>query len=999
VAVALALTLWRVAVEMSVWRVTMLGRLALHRHGGSEPIYPTRMIAQLLARLAYPGRHRAPRVELVDEFYPDAGEEEGRTALRQVILRLRRMLEPRGIEPGSVLECGRQDVGLNPALCSSDVVEFDAAMDAASGLDGPEAVEALVHAVALYGGDLLPGVDAEWAAPERRRLRGRALDALLRLAGLCEEVSDYAGAANYALRAVAVDTYSQPAHLLLIRSAASMGDAAGARRHQAAMAKFWREELGSDLPAEAHAAAAGPSRIATRTPRPGLVPVPVSRFFGREAEVAEICRLLTPAPQRARLLTLTGPGGSGKTRLATEAAMALMEAYDGAIRFVPLADMTGPGSVAPAVARALGVPDSSDEALVGAISRAERPSAGCLMVLDSLEHVAAEGAALVETLLSRCPRLAVLATSRRSLSVQGERNLSVAPLETPPQSGPAERMAGYPSVQMLVDRIQARRPGFAVTDRNARAVAELCAWLDGLPLAIELVSAWAATYTPKEILARVDAGPTLLSNPSSTVAPRVASLQAAMEWSLNMLDARQRRFFAELSVFRGGWSVQAAEAICSGGNAVMMRTMQECSLVTATEVGGRMRFGMLETLRAFAAQRLRRPAADRVRGRHARWFAEMAERVVSQGSDSTVDGWPTSLEPDLRNCIAALQWCLREPGRAAEDLESGVRLAAGLWPYWGTMGRFDEAREWLTAAREAGNGARTAAYGSVLQGLGLTLTMGPPCAAALECGSESLAIARELGDATGEARALGSLAVIHQNRGETAAARSIFEQALEVAEATGQDDVALQALQGLALAAESDGEPGHAADRRRQALALARRIGNARHTAVALHNLGFLAWRSGELATAQSHLEESLTFCRELGDTYREARCLWGLGNIARAHGDGQRAQAHYRPMLALVQSGGHRVLRAPCLEGLAYVAEAHGNPERAASLLAHAEMLREAPGTPPAWPAVTEENAALRERLQTTMSEEAFRNARECGRALSTDEALHLAAEQASTA
>ncbi|MCX6360188.1 MAG: tetratricopeptide repeat protein [Armatimonadetes bacterium] len=980
---------------MGVWRVTMLGRLALHRHGRSEPVYPTRMLARLLARLAYPGRTQAPRVELVDELYPDLSEEEGRTALRQVILRLRRLLEPVGVEAGSVLECGRQHVGLNSALCGTDVAEFDAAMDAATGLVGSAAVEALERAVSLYGGDLLPGMDAEWAAPERQRLRARALDAILRLAAHCESGGDDAGAADYALRAVAADAYCQPAHLVFIRSAAAMGDAAAARRRLAAMEKLWRDEFGSDVPAEAHAAAAGTPRAATRMPRHGLVPVPVSRFFGREAEIAEIRRLLTPAPQRARLLTLTGPGGSGKTRLATEAAMALMDAYEGAIRFVPLADVSGPGSVAPAVARALGVPDSSDEALAGAIGNFERPSEGCLLVLDNLEHVAAEGAMLVEKLLSHCPRLAVLATSRRSLGVQGERNLPVAPLETPPEPAPPERMAGYPSVEMLVDRIQARRPGFALTDRNAHALAELCTWLDGLPLAIELVSAWAATYTPEEILARVDSVPALLSNPSSTAAPRVASLQAAMEWSLHLLDARLRRFFAELSVFRGGWTLQAAEAICGGGNAVTLRNLQECSLVTAGEVGGRMRFGMLETLRAFAARRLRRADADRVRGKHARWFAGMAQREVAQATDHSGHGWDTTLEPDLANCRAALHWCLLEPGRSAADIDSGVRLAAALWPYWFSVGRFDEGRTWLTAARAAGAGQRTAAYARLLQGLGLNASVGRPGPEAVEWASESLAIYRELGDAVGEAQALGSLGIVHQRRQEHAEARRCLEQALAAAQAIGHDEIALSVLAGLALAAEADGQPDQSTDFRRRALGLATKLGSKRYAALLLQDGGFYEWRVGDLHAARSSFEQSQTLFRELGDTYREVRCLWGLGLTALRAGDAPRARGIYHTMLDMVRCTGHRVLRAPCLEGVAHLAELHGKHACAATLLAHADMLREAPDMPAPWPAVTEDNAALSDRLQSALGEEAFRVAYGRGRAISSDEALQLASER----
>ncbi len=982
-------------MELDVWRVGMFGGLSLQGLGGSSPAYPTRRTAALLARLAYPGRRRFSRDELTEWLYPNAGADEGRVQMRQVLVRLRRLLEPEGVEPGSVVVSDREHVGLNPAALRTDVADFEAAMEAAIGLEGTEAEAALTRAVSIYTGDLLPSLDGEWVVYERQRLRNRALDALVTLAGLCESAGDYAAAADHASRAIAIDPLGQGAHVAHIRSAAAAGDAGGAQRHLAAMTRLWREEFGSDAPPAAYAAAAtvrrGSEQPVPHGVRRGRVPAPLSRFFGREAQVEEIRGRLAPGPEQTRLLTLTGPGGAGKTRLAVAAAAALMDAYSGAIRFVPLADVAGPGSVASELARVLGVPSSADEALAAAISNTLCLEAGCLLLLDNMEHVVDEGARIAEMLLSHCPGLAVLATSRRSLGVQGERRMAVAPLETPPEAAAAGRILEYPSVRMLADRIQARRPGFAVTDLNAPAAAALCARLDGLPLAIELVAGWAGMYTLEEMVSRLAVTPALLTSPSSAASSRVASLDAAMEWSLRLLDDGQRRLFAALSVFRGGWLMDAVEAVCGAGPA-RLRGLQECSLIMATATGGRMRFGMLETLRAFAEQRLEPAEADRVRGRHARWFAEMAERAVAQASDKVVEDWPTTLEPDLANCGAALQWCLREPGRSADDIDSGVRLAAALWPYWGVMGQFGEARRWLSAAHDACGDRRTAEHACVLQGLGLILAMDPGCAAALECGDESLAIARELGDPVGETKALATLGKIHERRGEMAEARSSFELALGAARANGLDDVALSVLLGLALVAEAEGESEAVADTQRQALALARKLGSKRYAALLMQELGLLAWRTGDLDTAQAHLEESLRHSRELSDTYCEARCLWGLGHVARAREDAPQAAGRFRAMLGLVRVAGRGALRAPCLEGLAHTAEAQGAHETAATLLAHAEMLREAPNLPPPTPGEMEAHAALALRLREALGEEAFLDARGRGRSLDPEEALRLA-------
>ncbi|MCX6360428.1 MAG: tetratricopeptide repeat protein [Armatimonadetes bacterium] len=973
-----------------------MGGLALHPWDGGAVVHPTRRTAGLVARLAYPDRPRISREELADLLYPDLDRDEGRTHLRQVLLRLRRILEPAGIAPGSVLKTGRDHVGLNPTAVITDVAQFDAAMDAAAGLEGEAAVHALARAAALYTGELLPDLDGDWFAVERRRLRERVIEALRNLAVAAEATRDYAAAGEHAARAIAIDPLNQTAHITVIRCAARRGDHAAARRRLAAMAKLWREEMGSEPPDEAIEAADAPTR--RRPPLDGPVPAPMGRFFGRSAELGRIAALLAPGEERVRLLTLTGPGGSGKTRLAIEAVTRLGAAYEGAVRFVPLADLPGPGGVASAVGRTLGLPAGSVAGLSVALSKGCSDGAGCLLVLDNLEHVADDAARMLARLLPSCRGLTVLATSRRPVGLAGERVLRVAPLESPAGAAVAEQAVRFAGVQMLADRIQAHRPDFEVTDRNARAVADLCARLDGLPLAIEIVAGWSGVYTPEEILARVESLPALLADPSAAAPARVASLQSATDWSLRLLDEDERRLFAELSVFRGGWRAEAAAGVC-GASPHALRALHNHSLITSVETRGRMRFGMLETLRTHAASLLEPEAADGLRGRHALWFAEMAERVVVQASADTVEGWPTALEPDLANCAAALQWCLLEPGRSAEDTASGVRLAAGLWPYWGSVGRREEARKWLTAARLAGAGSRTAAYAAALQGLGLNLgtDRGQPDAAA--CGRESLAIYRELGDGQGELQALSSLGVIHHHQGDHHAARLTFEEALAAARASGADEVALAALLGLALGAEEEGRPAEAAEAQRRALDIARRLGNKRYMAHLLHDLGLLCWRSGDLEGARAKLEESLTYCRDLSDTYREARCLWALGAIARDGGLPDEARRRALAMLGLVRAGGHTIVYASCLEAMAQVADDDGETESAAALLCHAAKLREGPYLLPRSAVEMQGPAALAAKLQADLDPEAYELAACRGRGMTSEEALELAAQASGVA
>lgn len=449
----------------------------------------------------------------------------------------------------------------------------------------------------------------------------------------------------------------------------------------------------------------------TPAPRACGLPLSLTRFFGRVEAVRAVQEsLLAPAP---RLVTLTGPGGAGKTRLAAEAAPQVGAALGGPVVFVPLAALSEHARLAGAVADALHLPRTSADPF-DQIIEALSPTPA-LLVLDNMEQLGAGGARFVQALLERVPMLTCLATSRHRLGLEGEHEMPVLPLPTPAHPGTPERLLEFASVQLFADRAQAARPDFQVTRRNAEAVAALCHRLEGIPLALELAAGWSGALTPAQMLARLGRRFDLLVSRRQDASPRHRTLWAAMDWSYRLLPADMQQFFARLSVFRSGWTLEAAGAVCAAPRALdSLAELRDRSLVTAEEnEAGGMRFRLLETLREFGAAQLVDGARGALARGHAAYFSSIAQEAKPHLTGADQARWLDRLEDDHDNLRAALDWHQAPEG----DADAGLRLAANLVRFWQVRGHLTEGRA-IFAALLARPGADAEARAEALDGAG-----------------------------------------------------------------------------------------------------------------------------------------------------------------------------------------------------------------------------------------------------------------------------------------
>jgi predicted ATPase/class 3 adenylate cyclase len=673
--------------------------------------------------------------------------------------------------------------------------------------------------------------------------------------------------------------------------------------------------------------------------RPHNLPVQPTPFVGRAADVAAVRRRVLQAV--GRLLTLTGPGGTGKTRLALQAAAEALDDFPDGVWLVALAAISDPGLVPGAIARTLGVREVLGEPLSETLGR-HLESKRLLLVLDNFEQVVA-AAPVVAGLLDAAPGLRALVTSRAALRLAAEREYPVAPLALPdPTRPPApEALTQCEAVALFVQRALAVKPGFGVTQENAPAVAAICARVDGLPLALELAAARVKLLPPRALLARLDRRLPLLTGGVRDAPARQRTLRATLDWSHDLLAPPERALFARLAVFVGGFTLEAAEAVCrpGGGPGVDvldgLAALADQSLLRQDEQpGSESRFSMLETLREYAAERLDEAGqADDLRRRHAEFYLALAEQVGPR-----LRGYATRLEQAERehdNFRAALAWLV-----ARGPAEAALRLATALGPFWAGRGHLREGRRWLDAALAlapapgVGEGVAAAVRARALRArAGLAGDQGD-FRAGRAAAAESLALCRAAGDRPGAALALGTLAHLEGESGDAAAAQEHLEELLVLGRALGDEERVAFALNGLGNHASRRGDLPRARALYEESLALRRGLGRLDAVARTLMNLGDLAAAEGDSARAAARYEESLELSRALGERLAAAGALAGLGDVLSVRGDVPAAMTRWREALALHQALGNRPMEAAVLASMGRGAYRLGDLTRAAALL-----------------------------------------------------------------
>jgi len=710
--------------------------------------------------------------------------------------------------------------------------------------------------------------------------------------------------------------------------------------------------------------------------RSANLPVQRTGFVGREKETAALKELLLR--QNVRLVTVTGPGGIGKTRLAVQVASGLGERFPGGVYFVPLSSLDDPGLIASMIVQTLGIREAGGQSALEILKRNLRDSScpPMLLLLDNFEHLV-QAAPTVADLLASGPNLKILVTSRAALHVYGEHECPVPPLALPDsRSKPSvEVLSRCPAVALFAQRAIAAKPDFELNRENAPVVAEICARLDGLPLAIELAAARVKVVSPSLMLARLANRLQLLTGGARDLPQRQQTLRAAIDWSYDLLSAAEQRLFRRLSVFVGGCNLEGVEAVCDAKADLDldildgMASMVDKSLVQQVEPAkGESRFVMLDTIREYALEKLESSGEQPLTKRaHAAYCLVLAEEEPTVESGAQAMEWQERFALEHDNFRAGLGW-LTETG----DAEWGLRLGTALFRFW-------EIREYLAEGRDslgkllklAGAAAPTKARARALFAAGVLAGEQGDYASAGALFGESQEIARQLGDKIGVAVSLNALAVSSCDRGDVANARALFEEGLALWRELGDQKAVARALSNLANVLKVQRDYDRARALHVECLSIFQGLGDRTGVAWSLNYQGDVARDRGDITAARKLYEEGLGIFRELGDRWGIAGTLADLGSLARENGNYSAAHALYAESIKLFQELDHKRGIARLLECSACSAAAQLEAERSLRLAGAAAALRQNIGAPltPAEQAKLEASLqAAREALTDTV-------------------------------
>jgi non-specific serine/threonine protein kinase len=676
------------------------------------------------------------------------------------------------------------------------------------------------------------------------------------------------------------------------------------------------------------------------------LPTQRTAFVGRVQEMLEVKRALA----MTRLLTLTGAGGSGKTRLALEVARDLDGAYAEGVWLVELAPLSQPELVPQAVISTVGASEQPGRSLTDTLVEALRDKE-TLLVLDNCEHLVEVAARLVDTLLDCCPRLQVLATSREALSVKGELLWRVPPLSVPDPRRPpmVGELAGYEAVRLFAERARQRDHTFALTPQNAEAVGAVCRRLDGIPLAIELAAASLGTLTVEQILDRLKNSLGLLTRGGRTAAPKQQTLRKTLDWSYGLLSEPEQILFDRLSVFVGGWTLAAAEKVGAGEDIdeqdvlELLSRLVDKSLVFIEQNGeGTLQYKMLEPTRQYGRERLaERGETEALDCRHADFFLAFAEEVEPELVGERQGERLKQLEAEHDNLRAVLSGALEK-----EEAELALRLGGALWRFWLRRGYWSEGRDWLHEALATGGEVPPTVLAKALSGAGWLAEVQDDYRPAQVLYEEALALRQEAGDDLGVAASRIDLGWLAMFRGDHEEATELLEAGLHKFRELGDKRGVGSALRGLASIATSRNNYARAAALHKEALSLYRKVGDNDNIAMSLGDLGWAAVLQGDHKRATEVLEEAVARFGE-GELTVEVDVLTNLGFAAMLHGDHGQATERMKEALALSLEKGDKLGIARSLEGMAKVVGTLGKAERSARLWGAAQAVREDIGVP----------------------------------------------------
>jgi predicted ATPase len=727
------------------------------------------------------------------------------------------------------------------------------------------------------------------------------------------------------------------------------------------------------------------------------LPLQPTPLIGREKEVSEVCDLVRG--NETRLLTLTGPGGIGKTRVALQAAADLLDDYSDGTFFAQLATLTESELLLPAVAETLGVSETGEQPL-DELLKDYLHERHLLLVLDNFEQVL-EAAPQVTELLAVSPGLKVLATSRTPLRLYGEHVYPVPPLALPDLrlQPPLESLTQYEAVGLFVERARALKPDFEVTNESAPAVAEICVRLDGLPLAIELAAARITMLPPKAMLQRLSSRLKLLTGGARDLPERQRTLRATIEWSFALLDEGEQLLFGRLAVFSGGRTLEAIEAICDAEGDLPVDAFEGVSSLLDKSLlrqeegpNEEPRFVMLETVHEFAREKLKESEeAEEIKRLHGAYFLTLAEEAYPELRGPHQLEWLEKLEAEHDNMRAALSWSLER-----KEAEVALRLGCALGWFWSMRGYLSEGRRWLEEALAMGGRVSPEVRAMALAGAGELAFEQGELDRAKEAYDEGLELLEHEGREPSEAKPLllGLLGWVDWEREDYRRAKQLFEEGLALSREMSDTWWLASSLSNLALVSYSLGDYERSTELYDESMDLFREHGDKHSLAMCLNNLAMLVCSQGDLGRAAQLTEESVALHRELGIRGGVSVGLCNLGWIALLQNDLGRAADPFRESLSLAWDTGMNPLVQSALEGFACLAGAKGEAERATQLWGAAQALHETKGIPRDTDFLAEADARI-SAVRSGMGEEAWEEAWREGRVMTLDEAVSYALEE----
>ena len=765
---------------------------------------------------------------------------------------------------------------------------------------------------------------------------------------------------------------------------------------------------------------------------PNNLPQQATSFIGRVKELVELKRLLTDT----RLLTLTGSGGCGKTRLSLQVVADSLERFPDGAWLVELAALTDAGLLPQTMAKVLGLKEEPGKPITQTLT-AYLKDKRLVLMLDNCEHLLHGAAELADTLLRQCPLLTILASSREALGIGGEQAYRVPSLSLPDSKLPhtPASVAPFEAVQLFTERVLRARLDFQVTHENASTVASICSRLDGIPLAIELAAARARSLSIEEIDAKLNHRFRLLTGGSRTALPRQQTLRSLIDWSYDLLNDQERRLLQRLSVFAAGWALDACEKVGTSDSAEewevldLLTSLCDKSLVVIEQTDGESRYRLLETVRQYARDRLLESGGgEAARQRHRDYYLALAEEAEPKLTGTEQSKWLSRLEEEHDNLRSALEWSC-----AAEEPAAALRLCGALQWFWAMHGHLSEGREWCARIlRKTAAERRTSEQAKVLNASGALAWFQADYGAARQMLEQSLAMARELADRDGIARSLNNLGLVAWDQGDYQTARAMYEESLAIKRESGDQGQIARSLNNLGLLAQEQGDFGAAEALHEESLAIVRKLGDRGGIATSLNNLAIVAYARGDYLFAKTLYEQGLAIVREVGDRSGIANALNNLGLVANEHHDYAEAKARVDEALAIMRELGERsgiatslnilggiafaqrdypaaarfnreslAIRhdlgerrtiAYSLEALADVVGARGDVLSAACFWGAAERLRQDIGAPMAPNELPAYDARVRSARSTLADDRGFEGAWQEGRALKLEQAIELA-------